>query len=142
MHSETEPHFIGKIAQKGIIEFEGRVLITRDMHDGGVWELPGGRLHKNEVPQAGLSREIHEELGLELTIGNVVYVEQFVHPRGNEAHVLIVYHIPLSSKIEQIIPKSDEVWEYAWITSIQLDEYSFFDSYRRALHTFFNSRAT
>lgn len=46
---------------------EGRVLISRrtvDRAHPGRWEFPGGKLEAGEAPEAGLRRELREELGI------------------------------------------------------------------------------
>ena len=48
---------------------QGRILLTRrhaDAHQGGLWELPGGKLEPGESAFTGLQRELREELGLTL----------------------------------------------------------------------------
>jgi 8-oxo-dGTP diphosphatase len=35
----------------------------------GLWELPGGKVAAGESEAAGLARELHEELGVEVTVG-------------------------------------------------------------------------
>lgn len=47
----------------------GRVLVTQRpaaVHQGGLWEFPGGKLEPGEDRYAGLCRELHEELGIEV----------------------------------------------------------------------------
>lgn len=46
---------------------EGRILINQrpvGKSQAGRWEFPGGKLEAGESPEAGLRRELHEELGV------------------------------------------------------------------------------
>src|SRR3954452_13003528 len=49
---------------------DGRVLLGRRANDpgAGLWDLPGGSLHEEELPVDGLRREVREETGLELEL--------------------------------------------------------------------------
>ncbi|MGM1055729.1 MAG: (deoxy)nucleoside triphosphate pyrophosphohydrolase [Bacteroidota bacterium] len=54
-----------------IIEKDGLVLCAQrseKMHLPLKWEFPGGKIEKNERPEACLKREIREELGIEIDI--------------------------------------------------------------------------
>jgi ADP-ribose pyrophosphatase YjhB (NUDIX family) len=48
----------------------GRVLLGRRANEpgAGLWDLPGGFLHEDELPVDGLRREVREETGLELEL--------------------------------------------------------------------------
>ena len=51
----------------GIVLRDGRVLVARrpaDVHLGGLWEFPGGRLESGESPRQALARELQEEVGI------------------------------------------------------------------------------
>ena len=49
---------------------EGRVLLAERVNDlsfKGLWEFPGGKIDPSEAPEAGLCRELAEELGIAVT---------------------------------------------------------------------------
>ena len=72
----------------GLIFRKGHLLITQrptDAHLGGRWEFPGGKRHADETFAECLRRELREELGIEVEVGEVFktithdYPEKTVH---------------------------------------------------------------
>lgn len=68
----------------GLIVRDGEVLIGQRRANQPMallWEFPGGKIEQGESPQQALARELHEELGIEATVGPKV-----VHIRHNYRH--------------------------------------------------------
>ena len=60
----------------GVILVEGQVVLVRRRFEplAGRWSLPGGMLEVGETLEAGVSREMTEETGLEIKVGPVIEV--------------------------------------------------------------------
>jgi 8-oxo-dGTP diphosphatase len=57
------------VAACALVDIDGRVLLARRPEGkkmAGLWEFPGGKLNPGETPEAGLIRELKEELGIEV----------------------------------------------------------------------------
>ena len=55
------------VVAAALVDSEGRILLQRraqGRHMAGLWEFPGGKVDAGEVPEAALSRELREELGI------------------------------------------------------------------------------
>lgn len=57
----------------------------------GEWSLPGGRIEPGEKAVDAAIRELHEETGIEASIGGLVDVVDGVFPEAGRHYVLIDY---------------------------------------------------
>lgn len=100
----------------------GQILIDRRRQDGllgGLWEFPGGKLEANETVEACIEREIREELGIEITVGDCLIVVD--HTYSHFRVTLNVHHCRHVAGEPQPI-ECDEV---RWVNPADLEQYPF-----------------
>jgi 8-oxo-dGTP diphosphatase len=80
------------VAAGAIEDAAGRILVTRrpdNVHQGGLWEFPGGKLEPGETCAQGLVRELEEELGIRVRTSRPLIR---VHHDYGDRHVLLDVH--------------------------------------------------
>jgi 8-oxo-dGTP pyrophosphatase MutT (NUDIX family) len=73
-----------------VFDGEGRVLLVRQRYMAG-WRLPGGGVDRGEPPQAGLLRELGEEVGL--TGGSAHFFGLYNRRAGWASNVVALYRV-------------------------------------------------
>ena len=80
------------VVSAAVIEDHGRYFVTRrqrGVHLEGYWEFPGGKCEEGESLVDCLRRELKEELGAEVTIGDEILTVTHEYPdRQVELHFL------------------------------------------------------
>jgi ADP-ribose pyrophosphatase YjhB (NUDIX family) len=112
---------IVKPAVKAIIMKSNKFLILRDRRYKD-WTLPGGRLEINEKREDSLVREVLEETGLEVTVGEEAGSWNFKSSDSDEERVLTNYVCKIIGGKFRL---SDESIEFKWVTpkEFMLDQY-------------------
>jgi mutator protein MutT len=105
-----------------LVFHEGKLLITQrhaDAHLGGLWEFPGGKREANESFEACLTRELREELGIEVAVGELV--ESLTHAYPEKTVHLKFYRC----RWTQHEPQPQGCAAFKWVRLDQLKEHSF-----------------
>ena len=66
-----------------VIRSDQKVLIARRASEksmGGKWEFPGGKVEPGESHQTALRREIKEEFGIEIDVGDLISSQPHIYP--------------------------------------------------------------
>lgn len=61
-----------------VIVEDGRVALIKRVREGRTYYLvPGGGVEEGETPEQAAIREAHEELGVDVELGDLLYEEEF-----------------------------------------------------------------
>jgi 8-oxo-dGTP diphosphatase len=108
------------VAAAVLIE-KGHVLITqrkKGTHLAGAWEFPGGKVEPGEDPRDALVRELHEEIGMDVTVGDPVEVTFHKYP---EKSVLLLF-FSVKRRDGSPDPRPIDVAAVQWAASDALDD--------------------
>lgn len=82
------------VVAAALIDGEGRILLQRrapGRQMAGLWEFPGGKVERGEIPEAALARELAEELGIEVAAEDLVPACFASAPVGPRHMTLLLY---------------------------------------------------
>lgn len=89
-----------------------------DVHDPGMWDIPGGRLNPNESPAAGVVRETFEETGISILEPEVpVGIHYFTRADG-QTITMIVYVLRITRQ-EVVLSEEHTAHEWAPIDTVK-----------------------
>lgn len=63
-----------KVDVRGVVFQENRILLVRELMDGGRWTLPGGWADVNDLPSEAVEREVWEESGFRVKASKLLAV--------------------------------------------------------------------
>jgi 8-oxo-dGTP diphosphatase len=105
-----------------LVDIDSRVLIAQ-RPDGkamaGLWEFPGGKVDEGELPETALVRELHEELGIDIT-------ESCLAPLTFASHVYDDFHLLMPLYVcrvwkGEITPREGQ--QLKWVRPVRLGDY-------------------
>lgn len=111
-----------EVAAGILIGEDGRILITqrpRDKHLGGLWEFPGGKRDEGETFVECLRRELLEELGVEVEVGELFHETR--HAYGRRGVHLRFYRCALIGGS----PRPLGVADIRWVAPAELGGFAF-----------------
>ncbi|MCH7541356.1 (deoxy)nucleoside triphosphate pyrophosphohydrolase [Patescibacteria group bacterium] len=101
-----------------VLLWENKILITqRDRRRilGGKWEFPGGKIEKNESVEEGLTREILEELGVDIEVGELIAIVP--HHYRNVAKIKLHTYFCVPKKLKFKLSEHENI---AWVEPKEL----------------------
>lgn len=124
--ADHEPFRLQRLAVYAVVRRGGDVLLTRISARGahpGAWTLPGGGLDHGEAPRDAVVREVREECGIEVVVGDLLDVHdthfQGTAPSGRfeDFHgVHLVFRGTVAAEAEPHVIETDGTTDaVAWV---------------------------
>ena len=105
-----------------VIRQNGKILIAQRPLEGmlgGLWEFPGGKQEPGETLEQCLRREICEELGIEIEVGQPI-----ITVKHSYTHFKITLHA-FACRLVSGTPRSLNVADWRWVSLAEMDDFPF-----------------
>ena len=87
-----------------------------------VHELPGGHIDFGENVESGLKREILEEFGMKIRVGDPFYVFTYTNGVKGSHSIEVIYFASFTDPIENINLNPEDHSEFGWFAETELDK--------------------
>lgn len=131
------------VATKAFVNYQGKILIIKESGEylggtnKGKFDVPGGKVKPGERFDEGLKREIKEEVGIKVKIGQPFFTNEW-RPIINNEQIQIV------GTFFECTPENDSVTlgpdheEYLWIDPKDYKKFNLIENLRAAFESYLN----
>jgi 8-oxo-dGTP diphosphatase len=87
-----------------------------------IFEIPGGHIDYGEDIVAGLKREIFEEFGMTISVGDPFASFTYTNPIKGSHSIEVIYFAEFTDPLKNIQLHPDDHSEYQWIAETEIDQ--------------------
>jgi mutator protein MutT len=134
-----------RIRPTGILIEDGRILLVKqDVTSARHWALPGGRQEVGETLDQCLVRELKEETGLDIRVGDLLYITDRILPDNHVVHIAFLVERTGGSLLteEELHAKKETVRKAEMVPLDRLAEYGFTSKWHELAKSDFPGRGS
>ena len=103
---------------------------NRNKYMGLKWEFPGGKVETNETFYEALSREIQEELSIQINVHEKIAEEKY---KDDQINIILHYYLCSERSDTPILNEHENI---AWVEKKDFDKYDFVEGDGNVLSLF------
>jgi len=103
---------------------------NRNKYMGLKWEFPGGKVETNETFYEALSREIQEELSIQINVHEKIAEEKY---KDDQINIILHYYLCSEKSGTTILNEHENI---AWVEKKDFDKYDFVEGDGNVLSLF------
>lgn len=121
-----------------VLIIENQQVLTMQYNYGGqeVYNLPGGNLELGEYLCEALSREMQEELGIEVAVGEMILVGE-VYFEDRKKHTLhLLFEGKITAGIPKLNPKETSALGIKWLNISDLEKVNLYPNLSKSIQEY------
>lgn len=119
---------VEKIAVAGVLVKDDKALIIQRAADDDympeLWEIPSGKREPEESTALGVKREVEEEIGIKVEVGEPIGSFKYKVEKPDETRNVTQICFLVKPIGEDNVKLSSEHQDFAWITEGEIDKYN------------------
>lgn len=118
-----------------VLIIENQQILTMQYQYGGqeVYNLPGGNLELGEHLSDALMREMHEELGIEVSIGEMILVGELYFEDRKKHTLHLLFEGKITVGVPTINPKETSALAIKWLDIDDLKKVNLYPNLSKAI---------
>lgn len=112
-------HLRRHLSAGGLVLNNDRILLIRNRN--GHWGLPKGHWEAGELLAETAVREVLEETGLQVEVGDLAFITEFRNTESREHLVQFFFSAEVMGG--QLAPQPGEISGVRWVPTAEVDEY-------------------
>lgn len=130
------------VAVGGVVIHDSQVLLVRRGQPPleGRWSIPGGILEIGETVAEGVSRELQEETGIRVRVGELIEIyEKILRDESDEPQYHFVILDYACEFVEGTVRAGGDVTEAAWVSEQQMESLALTRAAKRVIRKAFST---